>query len=314
MGIAAEGFHLHGLPVRGDEPRPGHKDAALTDRDVRGIVTEKARACRDQDLGLIERPDRPGHDCCDLAGQARIDRILKRRFNHRSLKDGVRRIGDHLAHFGGGGFPPRLHEIPPRSIAALSRGLGHPHTGIPCPEIIDIAEHGGRAWLLMSALPGTDLASMPERDPRDIARILGRALRTLHELDPADCPFDHRIDQRLALARRRLDAGLYDGDDPSHGETDYAMAFSTRPSAEDLVVTHGDACLPNLLAQDGSFTGFVDCGRLGVADRDQDLALACRSFARNCGSANLSVLLDAYGIAEPDPQKLAWYSLLDEFF
>jgi aminoglycoside 3'-phosphotransferase-2 len=187
-------------------------------------------------------------------------------------------------------------------------------TGIPCPEVVDTAEHAGRTWLLMSALPGSDLASSPDLDPRDVARILGRALRTLHELDVSDCPFDHRIEPRLALARRRLDAGLYDGDDPSRGEGDYAMAFSTRPFAEDLVVTHGDACLPNLLAQDGSFTGFVDCGRLGVADRHQDLALACRSFARNCGSASLSVLLDAYGIAEPDPQKLAWYSLLDEFF
>lgn len=187
-------------------------------------------------------------------------------------------------------------------------------TGIPCPEIVDTADHAGRTWLLMSALPGANLASSPDLEPVAIARILGRALRSLHELDPVDCPFDHRIEPRLRLARRRLDAGLYDGDDLGDGESAYAMAFSTRPYAEDLVVTHGDACLPNLLARDGVFTGFVDCGRLGVADRHQDLALACRSFARNCGAASLAVLLDAYGIAEPDPQKLAWYSLLDEFF
>lgn len=199
----------------------------------------------------------------------------------------------------------------PGEIARL-RWLGD--TGIPCPEVIETTEHAGRNWLLMSAVPGSNLAASPDLAPEQVARILGRALRTLHALDPADCPFDHRIEPRLAVARRRLDAGLFDGDDLSHGESDYAMAFSTRPVAEDLVVTHGDACLPNLLARDGVFTGFVDCGRLGVADRHQDLALACRSFARNCGAAGLPVLLDAYGISEPDPQKLAWYSLLDEFF
>lgn len=186
-------------------------------------------------------------------------------------------------------------------------------TGIPCPEVVDIAEHDGRAWLLMSAVPGIDLATA-DHDPEVASRIVGRALRVLHELDPAGCPFDHRAERRIALAKRRLDAGLYDGADPAFAASDYAMLFSTRPAHEDLVVTHGDAGLPNLLARDGAFTGFVDCGRLGVADRYQDLALACRNLARNFGAAYTPLLLEAYGLDDPDPQKLAWYNLLDEFF
>jgi aminoglycoside 3'-phosphotransferase-2 len=198
----------------------------------------------------------------------------------------------------------------PGEIARL-RWLGD--TGIPCPEIVDTAEHDGRAWLLMSAVPGTDLTTA-DHGPEVTSQIAGRALRVLHELDPAGCPFDHRAEQRIALAKRRLEAGLYDGADPAFATSDYAMLFSTRPAHEDLVVTHGDACLPNLLARDGAFTGFVDCGRLGVADRYQDLALACRSLARNFGAVYTPLLLEAYGLDDPDPQKLAWYNLLDEFF
>lgn len=187
-------------------------------------------------------------------------------------------------------------------------------TGIPCPEVIDSTEFDGRAWLLMSALPGRDLASSPDLSPEETCGVIARALRTLHDLDIETCPFDHRADKRIALARRRLEAGLYDGEDPADGMTDYAMLFSTRPAHEDLVVTHGDASLPNFIASDRTLSGFVDCGRLGVADRYQDLAIACRSLARNHGGVFVPLLLDAYGIDAPDQQKLAWYNLLDEFF
>jgi aminoglycoside phosphotransferase len=66
--------------------------------------------------------------------------------------------------------------------------------------------------------------------------------------------------------------------------------------------------------QSGQFIGFVDCGRTGLADRYQDLALASRSVGSNFGSEWVQHFFDAYGVTDPDETKLCYFRLLDEFF
>lgn len=185
-------------------------------------------------------------------------------------------------------------------------------TGLPCPAVVDAADHDGRHWLLMTALPGVDLASVPHLPAATAVTIVAHALRAMHGLDPRTCPFDHRRVHRLATATEHHLAGMYDGEGTA--DADYASLLARQPAGEDLVVTHGDACFPNFMVDGDRFTGFVDCGRLGLADRYQDIALACRSLEHNFGGYALPVFLEAYGVAEPDAEKLAWYNLLDGFF
>ncbi|TPM32892.1 APH(3')-II family aminoglycoside O-phosphotransferase [Mesorhizobium sp. B2-3-4] len=202
--------------------------------------------------------------------------------------------------------------------AARLRWLGG--QGIVCPEVIGFESDAGRHWLLMSAIPGRDLASARQLHPTIAIDIMAGALRELHALDTGSCPFDHRIERRIATARARMEAGEVDEsdfDDERQGRTAteiFAELVALRPVAEDLVVTHGDACMPNFMAAEGRFSGFIDCGRLGVADRHQDLALACWSIRHNLGQAWVKPFLERYGPPRAEPAKLSWYRLLDEFF
>jgi kanamycin kinase len=76
------------------------------------------------------------------------------------------------------------------------------------------------------------------------------------------------------------------------------------------VVCHGDACAPNtLIGEDGHWTGHVDLGSLGVADRWADLAVATWSTEWNYGPGWEGPLLAAYGVQE-DPQRSDYYRLL----
>lgn len=192
--------------------------------------------------------------------------------------------------------------------------------GQPAPTVMATAEEAGRRWLLMSALPGRDLATSVDLPPRQVVVVLADALRDLHALPVSACPFDQRLASRLHAAQARVEAGVVDADDfdderlGQSAQQVFVELCASRPAHEDRVVCHGDACLPNLMVADGRFSGFIDCGRLGVADRYQDLALAARSLVHNFGDTRwVAPLFQRYGVIA-DERRLAFYRLLDEFF
>lgn len=190
---------------------------------------------------------------------------------------------------------------------------------LPGPTVLDSTTENNRYWLLMTALPGRDLSTAADLSPPQVVSIVAMALRLLHQVPIAECPFDHRLERCIATAEHRMNAGLvdeadFDGQRLGRTATNvFTELLSTLPDTHDLVVTHGDACLPNFMAQGNSFTGFIDCGRLGVGDRYRDLALAARSIADKLGRAWVAPFFREYGV-EPDERRIAFYCLLDEFF
>lgn len=191
------------------------------------------------------------------------------------------------------------------------------------PDVVACGTDGEREWLVMTALPGSD-ATRPEHGA-EIERLIGAlgvALRGFHDAVPvAECPFDASTATGIEQARARIDAGLVDASDfellyagLSPSELFDMMLASGVPGDDDLVVLHGDFCVPNVIIHQGAVSGLVDLGRCGVGDRHRDLGIAARSIARNFGGHAVGLFLDAYGIERPDLGRLDFFVMLDEFF
>ena len=203
---------------------------------------------------------------------------------------------------------------------------------LPVPRVLAYAEDADAAYLLLAGIPGVmSCDTVFASDGAGLARLLAEGLRLIHTTPITDCPFDARLDTKIAEAERRVRAGVVDADDfdadfLGRTPTDlFAELLAKRPDDEDLVFTHGDYCLPNVLIDrieqvapahpaQRRVSGFIDWGRAGVADRYQDIALATRSLTYNFGPGLEPLLWQAYGLETPDNAKIAFYRLLDEFF
>ena len=155
----------------------------------------------------------------------------------------------------------------------------------------------------------------------------------LWETDVSDCPCSvSRLTNRLKAAEYNVAHGLVDIEN-TEPETFGKGSFkdpeelldwlkNNRPP-EDIVLTHGDYCLPNIFAKGDQISGFIDLGKAGPADRWQDIAIAIRSLAHNFDGRYFNgkpifdfkpqMLLDALGV-EMNEGKYRYYYLLDELF
>jgi kanamycin kinase len=185
------------------------------------------------------------------------------------------------------------------------------------PKVLDYGADETGQWLVTSALPGRSAVDERWRaEPSLAVAAIGEGLRALHDALPVEgCPFEWSVENRVAEARRRADAGeqqslAWHESHRSLSVNEALAAIAEPPGVDRLVVCHGDACAPNtLLDDDGRWTGHVDFGTMGVADRWADLSIATWSTEWNYGPGWQPRLLQAYGI-EPDLERTAYYRLL----
>ena len=192
---------------------------------------------------------------------------------------------------------------------------------LPVPKVVRYEADDRNEYLLLTALPGRNAASMTGDEPNEnIVRLLSAGLRMVHAVSIEECPFDMTLDGVIEEARYNVVNGLVneaDFDDIRLGRSAaevFEELLSKRPANEDLVFAHGDYCLPNVIIDEEKVTGFVDWGSAGVADRYKDIALVVRSLKRNTGEDLATSFFEAYGLSRPDAEKVEFYQLLDKFW
>lgn len=148
------------------------------------------------------------------------------------------------------------------------------------PNVITYHRADTAEYLVIFNIKGT-MAYLIKDKPRDeIVKSLARVLKTLHSIKAATCPFDETVHLRLNRYRSRtefLPSELLEDRMAVLKSVDHHLMRCDR---EDLVVTHGDPSLPNILF-DGNYIGVIDLSRAGVADRYRDLAICSKSLKYN---------------------------------
>lgn len=234
--------------------------------------------------------------------------------DHGRSGDLVARAGEAVVKLAS---TPANIELLAREIAVLE-WLG---PRAPTARVLWTGEVEGGLALVMENLPDRPVSHLSLQEAADGLGDTAQALAALHGLDPAGCPFDMRLDVKFALAERHVAAGLVDEDDFDKERMGWTArqaldaASATRPATERLVLTHGDASLPNFLWSPGRPVRLIDLGRFGLADPYQDLALFLRSAKYNYPDLDAAeILREHYPLAQIDEAACDFYRLMDELF
>ena len=193
-------------------------------------------------------------------------------------------------------------------------------------EIVD-----GKDFLLMEKCSGKMLCDSEFlNNPRKLTEIASEALHKLWNIDVKSCPVDMSLKRKLKLAEHNVTHDLVElenvnpltyGANGRFRNPEHLLKWliDNQPR-EELAVTHGDFCLPNVFF-DGVSAKVIDVGRGGIADKYQDIALWYRSFRDNLnggygtyyGELDEAMFFSVLGITA-DRDRIDYYILLDELF
>ena len=203
---------------------------------------------------------------------------------------------------------------------------------LPVPKVLAYEILNEKSYLLMSKSDGK-MACEEEymKNPSVQTKLLSSGLKMLWNIDISECPINWRLENKLTQASYNIKNGLVDLDNvepDTFGEngfkdpTDLLQWLYENQPEEELVLSHGDYCLPNIFGIEDKITGYIDLGRTGIADKWCDIALCYRSLSHNyTGKYNQKqylgyddLLLFKMLYIEPDWKKIRYYILLDELF
>ncbi|MCZ6635712.1 MAG: aminoglycoside 3'-phosphotransferase [bacterium] len=191
------------------------------------------------------------------------------------------------------------------------------HGKLSVPQVLHFHKEETTEYMLTEQIPGTSSHhDCFKNDKFGLVQLLANALQEIHRVPYKGCPLDTRIETQLKEAEHKLKKGILNTEDlpPEWQNRPQELIDHLRNlgPAEDLVFTHGDYCLPNILIQNQRVTGFIDWGYAGIGDPYRDFIAALYSVRRNLGEEWIKPFFEAYGVDSLDPKKKAFYQLLQD--
>jgi len=173
-------------------------------------------------------------------------------------------------------------------------------------------EQNEKDWLLTRRIPGADcIHAQYLANPKWLCDTTATLLRQLHETDHTGCPIPHRTENYLETVSHNYrmehyDTSLFpDNWGYRSAEEAWNVVQSVAPYLKEDTLLHGDYCLPNILLDNGQFSGFIDLGCGGVGDRHIDIFWGVWTLQFNLKTdAYGERFLDAYGRDRINPEIL----------
>lgn len=151
-------------------------------------------------------------------------------------------------------------------------------------------------------------------------RAISDAFKQINMVDITNCPFDVSINYKLKLVENNVKNNLIHVEDlkeqtkEKFGNLENIIKYLKENKFNDEpCFSHGDTSLPNIFALNDKFTGFIDVGECGIADKWFDLAICEKSIRRNYGESYISNFYEELGIV-PDRDKIDYYLLMMELY
>ncbi len=176
-------------------------------------------------------------------------------------------------------------------------------------------------WLLSTEVRGEDLThDRYVSRPEWLCDKLAETLSMLHSLPTDRCPVPNRTKDYLAYAEdgyinKRYDASLFpDNWGYASPEEAWEVIKKHKHELECDTLLHGDCCLPNIMFDADSFSGFIDVGNGGIGDRHIDIFWGAWSLEFNLKTNKYKDrFFDAYGRERIDLSRLELVAACEVF-
>ena len=212
-----------------------------------------------------------------------------------------------------------LKEAPAHTLKAEADLTAYYHNLGLSAEVLHYGIWNNKDYMVTRRIPGEDCTyRIYLDDPKRLCDTTASLLRKLHEIRCASCPVNDRLQSYIASVKQGYGRNHYEPDlfagiweFTSFVETWNAAQEGIRYLKSDALI-HGDYCLPNIILNDWQFSGYIDLGNGGIADRHIDILWGIWTLKYNLGTAAYTDrFMDAYGRDRIEPEKLCQIAAME---